>query len=212
MSIQTVSWEHPSRPPERGWERTPISYKISLNSAKALASVEGRIKTGVGQETITRRFWPWAVYMIEKQGLHDSVGTGRPFLLYARSGDPAHAAGVADALWKQIYRTGRSDLEPWPDIDAEVTVERIDDSDYLKLMRDALGPKRIDKFRYAGHRTDPWCWHTMDEDMSIRILDHLKQRGPTFGGIIFQDPHPALGGIGEEKEADLRASESIDFA
>lgn len=208
----SVSWSTPHLPPEKGWERTPVaSYKVSLNTATALSSVEGMIKTGVGRVTTARRFWPWAVYMIEKQGLQDAVGYGRPFLLYARSGDPAHAAGVADGFWKALYRKGKSDFDPWPDIDAEVTVERIDDADYTKLMHEALAPKRVDKFRYGGHRSDPWMWHTMEEDMSIRILEHLKQRGPTFGGVIFQDPHPSLGGIGVEKEADLNIGDLQDY-
>lgn len=206
-----VSWETPSIDPEIGWYRTPSSYKVGLNSALSLASIEGIIKTGVGRVTTGRRFWPWVVFMIEKQGFHDSAGTGRPVVLYARSGDPAHAAGVANAFWKELYRKGKSDLEPWPDIDSEVVVERIDDPDFKMLMREALTPKRIGKFRYAGHRTDPWLWHTMDEDMSIRILDHLKQRGPTFGGVLFADPHPALGGTGIEREADLNIKDGIDF-
>ena len=211
MSTTTVSWSHPSRGCEPGWLNTPSSYHIQVNSARALKGVEGVIKTGAKKAVTDRRFWPWAVYMLERQGLQDMIGFGRPFLLYARSGDPAHAAGVAHELWKQIYRSGKSDFDPWPDIDATVTVERVDDRDFEVLMREALSPKRIDAFCYGGHHKDPWIWHTRDQDMSIRILDHLKQRGPTFGGVIFQDPHPAIGGLGIEKEADLSIEESGDF-
>lgn len=203
MTARSVSWTTPDIPAETGWAYTPSSYKIALNTAASLQAVEGIIKKGVGKADVGRRFWPWTVYMIEKQSSQDMVGYGRPFLLYARSGDPAHAAGVAQEFWKKLYRGGKSDFDPWPDVDATVVVERMDDEDYRSLMKEALAPKRANLFRYGGHRTDPWIWHTMEEDMSIRILEHLKQRGPVFGGVLFADPHPALGGLGEERDTDI---------
>jgi len=213
MSTLQVAAAEILRPPEPGWLFTPSSYNDmhTWQTATALSRVEGAVKTGKGRMMIARRFEPWVVHHIERLGTHDMVGTSRLFVLYARCGQPAHAATVASTFWKQLYRAGKSDFDPWPDVDAEVVVERIDDEDYQVLLREACSPVRVDKFRYAGLAADPWMWHTGDQDMGMRVLADLKNTGPTYGGVIFEDMHPALGGTGIEKELDDRVLESKDF-
>ena len=212
-SARQVSKGDTIRQCEPGWLFTPSSYNQNhiWRSARALKRVEGIVKTGVGRAIVDRRFEPWVVNHIERQGVQDMLGTGRLFVLYARCGQPSHAATVASTFWKSLYRVGKSDFDPWPDVDAEVMVERIDDEDYQVLLKEASAPHRIDKLRFAGDPKDPWMWHTQDQEMGLSVLADLKRSGPTFGGVIFEDKHPALGGTGIEKELDATICEGIDF-
>ena len=203
----------PIRCSEDGWRRTLSSYNnsYSWDSAADLQKVQGVVKLGVGRATVDRRFTPWVVHHIERWSENDMIGYGRLFVMYARCGQPAHAATVASSFWRSIYRKGKSDIEPWPDVDAEAQVERIDDNDYTNLLREALSPARIDKFYYGGKPDSPFIWHTGDQDMGLSVLADLAQRGPTWGGVIFEDKHPALGGNGIFEEVDTHIRESGDF-
>jgi hypothetical protein len=201
------------RPCQPGWLRTPSSYnaEYAWKTARGLSKAEGLVKTGKNRMGLGRKFEPWVVHHIERLGVHDMVGTSRLFVLYARAGQPSHAATVASTFWRQLYRSDKSDFDPWPEVDAEVQVERIDDNDYQVLLREAMAPSRVDRFWFAGDQDDPWLWHTGDQDMGLKVLADLARSGPTFGGVIFEDPHPALGGTGIEKELDSKIVEGIEF-
>lgn len=150
-----------------------------------------------------RAYTPWLVCLHIRRSTHDMIGESVAVLIYAKSGQPAHAATQAAQIWRKVARDGKSETDPWPDVDAEASMEYLDDNDFERILKEARDPRRADRNYFAGLPKDPWLVMIGDSDMSYHLLIDLKQRGPTYGGSIQEDLAPELGGRGYEIEADL---------
>lgn len=189
--LATSSTYHPTR---------PFTTATELRRIERLATFGRRI----GFKTV-RAFDAWLVNLIVRRSLQDTIGENVPVILYAKSGQPAHAATEAAKLWERVARRGVPEFEPWPATDQECPVERLDDNDFDAILRDAMRPKRIETLYTAGHPEDPWAFMVGDPDMAIELLSNLKNTGPTYGGCIQDDLDISLGGRGFEVEASMDA-------
>lgn len=176
----------------------PFTTATELKRVERLATFGRRI----GFKPV-RAFDPWLVNLIVRRSLQDTIGENVPVILYAKSGQPAHAATQAAKIWERVARRGVPEFEAWPSTDQECPVERIDDNDFEGILRDAMKPKRIDSLYTLGHPDDPWAFMVGDPDMAIELLSNLKNMGPTYGGCIQDDLDMSLGGRGYEMEASM---------
>lgn len=158
------------------------------------------------KQVTVRAYDAWLVNLIVRRGLQDNVGENVPVLLYAKSGQPAHAASQAQKVWRLVARRGKSEVDPWPDVDAEAVVERIDDNDFEGILRDARREQCRPRNFIGGDPLDPWVIMIGDRGMAEALLSDLKSRGPTYGGSIQEDLPIELGGRGIEMEADIHAA------
>ncbi len=195
------------------WDGTPIAGEAmvtdssyhdtyAFQAASQLMAVQ-RFGSLRRELKSVRAYMPFMVNLIIRRSMQDMIGENVPVILYAKSGQPSHAATQAVKIWERVARANKTQADPWPAEDSEATMEQIDDGDFQQIIRDARVASRVDRNFFCGHPKDPWAVMIGDTSMADELLINLKMRGPTYGGTIPEDLPVGLGGRGIEMEASL---------